>query len=277
MSDSWKIFTKNLNREKSNFHVASSATPEIFASKLLSCLGLRPPFWIEEMARELGLEIRSGNTTGFEGTLVRNPHGAGGIIATGGGVRGFSRQRFTIAHEIGHYVLSTDQENTVCLSRDLQLWNPSIITEERAANRFAAELLLPAKQVAPIVIDRGVSIETANYVKNSFNTSLTTAAFRCAELSFETCAVVCIVDGIVKSYLPSKSWGYRIFTGCPLSKSTMAAELIENRSTLTRCGRVNAMAWADASKFMDLGAELFEDSIHLRRFKIILTLLTEVG
>lgn len=255
--------------------MASLATPENFASKLLSCLGLRLPFWIEKIARELGLEIRSGNITGFEATLVRNPHGAGGIIAIGGGVRDFSRRRFTIAHEIGHYVL--EHESTVCLSSDLQLWNPSIIAEERAANRFAAELLLPAKHFTPIVIDRGVSIETANYIKNSFNTSLTTAAFRCAELSFETCAVVYIVDGIVKNYLPSKSWGYRIFTGCPLSKSTMAARLVEDRSTLTRCGRVNAMAWADGSKFMDFGAEFFEDSIHLRSHKTILSLLTEVG
>ncbi len=232
---------------------------------------------MEKIAQPLGLEIRSRNTTGFEATLVRNPHGAGGIIATGGVVRGFNRQRFTIAHELGHYVLSTDQEPTVCLSKDLQLWNPSILAEERAANRFATELLLPAKHVAPIVIDRGVSIETANYVKNSFVTSLTTAAFRCAELSFETCAVVYIVDGIVKNYLPSKSWGYRIFTGCPVSKSTMAAKLLENGSGLTQCGRVNAMAWADGSKFMDFPAEFFEDSIHLRSYKTILSLLTEVG
>lgn len=254
--------------------MASPAPPENFASKLLSCLGLRPPLWIEKIAQELGLEVRSGKTTGFEATLVRNPHGAGGIIAIGGGLGGFSRRRFTIAHEIGHYVL--DHESTVCLSSDLQLWNSSIAAQEQAANRFAAELLLPAIHFAPIVVDRGVSIETANYIKNSFNTSLTTAAFRCAELSFETCAVVYIVDGIVKNYLPSKSWSYRIFTGCPVSKSTMAAKLLENRSGLTRCGRVNAMAWADGSKLVDFGAEFFEDSIHLRRYNTILTLLTEV-
>jgi hypothetical protein len=156
------------------------------------------------------------------------------------------------------------------------LWNPSIIAEERAANRFAAELLLPAKKVGPIVIDRGVSIETADFVKETFKTSLTTAVFRCVELSFEECAVVYIVNGIVKSYLPSKSWRYRIFTGCPLNSSTLARRLVDDPSTSKRFGRVSAMAWADSSRFPEFGGEFLEDSIHLSRYKRILSLLTVV-
>jgi hypothetical protein len=57
----------------------------------------------------------------------------------------------------------------------------------------------------------------------------------------------------------------------------MAAKLLEDRSILTWWGRVNAMAWADGSKSMDFGAEFFEDSIHLRSYNTILSLLTEVG
>lgn len=53
------------------------------------------------------------------------------------------RQRFTIAHEIGHYYLN--HENTGFLMRDERL-NIGSKKEDQEANAFAMELLMPEKK-----------------------------------------------------------------------------------------------------------------------------------
>ena len=58
-----------------------------------------------------------------------------------------ARQRFTIAHELGHYYLHRNDENEVFVSlRQTSLdglRRPSLDPRERQANNFAAELLMP--------------------------------------------------------------------------------------------------------------------------------------
>ncbi|MBB3227553.1 Zn-dependent peptidase ImmA (M78 family) [Luteibacter sp. Sphag1AF] len=75
------------------------------------------------------------------------------------------RQRFTVAHELGHHLLGhgsrpRDSSQAMMGSRDLV---------ETAANRFAAELLMPAGSVQMLVVDHGiVDIGTlANYFQVS--------------------------------------------------------------------------------------------------------------
>ena len=79
--------------------------PEDFARALLSRLEIQQPADLELVASAIGLRIRKVNSTGFEGTMRRMPGRALGIVAVRAGIRGIGRERFTIAHEIGHYVL----------------------------------------------------------------------------------------------------------------------------------------------------------------------------
>ena len=254
----------------------ASALPEKFASKLLTCLNQRTrPIPVEEIASALGLEVRGVKTSAFECNLLRNQYGAGGVIAIGGKNSDVRRLRFTIAHEIGHYVMER-RKNSVCVFGDLQLWNQSTPAKEAAANRFAAELLLPSNHVGPIINRCGVSMETAKVIKEAFKTSLTSSAIRCVELTSQECALVYIVDGIVKSYRPSKAWRPHVFTGCPVGKSTLARKLLQDQTTFKQSGRVNALAWVDGSKFVEIGAELLEDSTHLLSYKTILSFLTAI-
>lgn len=61
---------------------------------------------------------------------------------------GAMRQRFTIAHELGHYVLQHEDA-----PRDYPSQFSSSVGDpkERAANQFAAELLMPASAVRKVV------------------------------------------------------------------------------------------------------------------------------
>ena len=57
-----------------------------------------------------------------------------------------ARQRFTIAHEIGHYALNHDGiSNRLKNPEDIATVD---IAKERSANQFAAELLMPKKLIA---------------------------------------------------------------------------------------------------------------------------------
>jgi Zn-dependent peptidase ImmA (M78 family) len=60
-----------------------------------------------------------------------------------------TRQRFTIAHELGHWVcqvLEGDAEPVYCRAEDVGL-DPVAKALEREANVFAAELLMPEEAV----------------------------------------------------------------------------------------------------------------------------------
>lgn len=58
-----------------------------------------------------------------------------------------NRQVFTVAHEWGHYHLHKDKDFDVFYRRDLETLGRPKFTEEREANSFAANLLMPKKLI----------------------------------------------------------------------------------------------------------------------------------
>src|SRR3954470_14000587 len=61
-----------------------------------------PPVRVETLARRLKVDVRSGDLGEISGLLVRS--GDSAIIGTNS-TQSRVRQRFTIAHELGHFLL----------------------------------------------------------------------------------------------------------------------------------------------------------------------------
>ena len=106
------------------------------------------PVPVEAVAKHLGIEVDEADL-GEEcsGMLVR--HGDSAVIGVHAGHHEH-RQRFTIAHEIAHYILHSEEAYIdEHLHIDLRSNNPGSATkqEEDEANRFAGALLMPADQV----------------------------------------------------------------------------------------------------------------------------------
>lgn len=59
------------------------------------------------------------------------------------------RSRFTIAHEIGHFLLHRNLMDIFCCTPDTATTDPL----EREANAFASELLMPFAKLFPYIID----------------------------------------------------------------------------------------------------------------------------
>jgi uncharacterized protein DUF955 len=251
--------------------------PEEFAKALLRRVGVNRPSDMADFARVIGLRIVEVESNGFDGALIRIPYKPRGIIAVRSAIRELGRKRFTIAHEIGHYILpGHGTSESICKDQQIESLNGSSGSHEAAANRFASELLLPAEQIIPIIKANSVDIKTARAISDDFQTSLTAAARKCVELADESCAFVVSVDGVVRHCKASKSWRYQMPMGCELGYGTLARRLAAGDGTRHERMEINALAWVMSQGTDPRGADLIEDSILLPNYNTVLSILTAV-
>jgi Zn-dependent peptidase ImmA (M78 family) len=247
--------------------------PEDFARALLNDRGKTRIEDVEELVGELGLSIREVNSTGFEGALIRVSQNRKAIIALKREIREPARRRFTIAHEIGHFVLPDHgQDECYCKSTTIESWKThSIRKQEYEANRFASEILLPAKMLYPIVNEKNITFARIKSFAETFNTSLTATTVKCVEVTEETCAVVCGVSREVKWVAKSESFHYFI-PNMRLGPDSLAGRLFESDSGRGLEGEVSASSWIDAG--IDRNMKLWEEAIYMPYYDMTLSLLT---
>src|SRR2546425_3925042 len=119
---------------------------EATARRLISELGIRkPPVPVETLAERLGAQI---SYSPFEGDLSGMVFRDDAKIIIGvNSLHHPNRQRFTIAHEIGHMLLHKGQEvhvdRTYRVNLRDDLSSQAVSPEEMEANAFAAALLMP--------------------------------------------------------------------------------------------------------------------------------------
>lgn len=130
---------------------------------------LRPPVPVEKIAERYGIEVRYESAEDeLSGALIRK----GNEVVIGVNASHHpNRQRFTIAHEIAHFLLHdgvemhVDQDFRVNL-RD-QRSSEAVSREEIQANGFAAELLMPKEFIVRDIrrfpaVDEAVKERLAN-------------------------------------------------------------------------------------------------------------------
>jgi Zn-dependent peptidase ImmA (M78 family) len=118
------------------------------------------------MAKLAGAILRSGDLPdNLSGFLLRQ---AGGAVIGVNAEHADTRQRFTIAHEIGHLLLHPDQSY---LDRKIL---PAYFRDDRSrtaedkveidANQFAADLLMPKRFLLRALANREIDVEDADEV-----------------------------------------------------------------------------------------------------------------
>ena len=101
------------------------------------------PVKLSALARSLGLSVKAATLApGISGEIRPNPESGGNFIIRVNRHDSSRRQRFTVAHEIGHYLLHRDQIGSG-ISDDV-LYRSSLSDHREAeANRIAADILMP--------------------------------------------------------------------------------------------------------------------------------------
>jgi Zn-dependent peptidase ImmA (M78 family) len=194
--------------------LADLARPELLVAEILRQNPAMPvPVPLEELARLAGItKVEAFSSEGFEGALIANDtKSEGAIFYSARGPR--SRQRFTIGHELGHFLLPWHRQTSFqCTAEDIS--SRARKDWDVQANQFSAELLIPTPLVKLRLAALGEP-ELAHVLQLSsdFETSIEMTARRIAELSEYACAVVFSKDNVVRYFARSS-----FFTAWPCVK-----------------------------------------------------------
>lgn len=206
---------------------------KLVASILRSNPEIPIPVPIEDLARAVGIvEIRREITDGFEGALVANAEKSMGAIVCNKS-SSLPRQRFTVGHELGHFLIPTHPAKIQCSYEDMSAPRTSSASARReaAANKFAAEMLMPEHYFKAELRRQGEpELVHIMALSQRFGTSLEATASRYVHLSEFNCAVVFSHEGTVRYF--RRPLGFPrldVTSGCPLPRYSASARPPESQ------------------------------------------------
>lgn len=244
-----------------------------YAKALLNELHVSGPGDPRTIATELQLDISELDVQGFDGGLVRVEGTPLAAIIVRDSIREVGRRNFTVAHELGHFVLPGHElSGAVCGPSDIGNWGDATQELEREADEFAAELLLPSGYAGPRFKSESPSLGIIQTVADESNASLSATAWRYCDLVSERCAVVWSKKGKVSWHKPSAEFGFYLKRGWDIAKGTQAWECFSGTRTHTSPEPVDAHLWLDERVLLE-GAVLWEHSIGLPNYESVLSLL----
>lgn len=254
--------------------LADLARPEQLVAELLRQNPELPiPIPVEEIARAVGIEeLTAVPGDKFEGSLICDPAKSRGVILYNGNRRR-TRQRFTIAHELGHFLLPWQRRTTFeCSSVDLGARGQGDDWETQA-NEFAAQLLLPDALFKQRL--RGLGEPELKHISDMgahFDTSIEFTARRYVELSEYACAIVFSKNNVVRYSVPSSYFEHKL---CVKKGAALPAKS-SSRATAGSSDdwyALDAYWWLDDSRSRSQPEEVYEQTLW-QEFGYKVTLLT---
>lgn len=131
---------------------------------------------------------------------MRKPNSAEWGIFYNSAIASPGRRNFTLAHELGHYLLHRMMAGNeiICEKSDMWEWDSAYRVRESEANQFASFLLMPrddfdiqtAEFVRPVVSDFAK-------LSGRYNVSITAAVLKWLELTNQRAMVVISRDGFI--------------------------------------------------------------------------------
>ena len=216
------------------------------AAALRAELGIAPKADLDQLAAQLGLTIVEVDSQSFEGALLRSSRDLSGRILVRRGIRESGRRRFTVAHEIGHYILHLDQQ-IPCSPRVIEGWREGKPTPEREADTFASELLLPTTETVQCVNRRWPSMEVVADVAGHFGTSLMAAGRKFCDVASQACAVVWSSQRKIRWFHGSPTFAHFIEVGKEIDFDSVAYRAYESKPLPSEMEEVPAEAWIKSS------------------------------
>jgi Zn-dependent peptidase ImmA (M78 family) len=243
------------------------------ASLLIEHLKIAGTPDLDEVCHALGLRVREKDLVGFEGTLVRSRTAQKGIIGVKRSVREASRKRFTVAHEIGHFVIPYHKDlETACGQGVIDRFNRDLPRPELEANEFAAELLLPSKIVRSHFDLKKPSLANISVVAADFQTSLTATSWRYLDLTDAACAIVWSRSGRAVWYRTSDAVPFKLPLRDLPAPGSVAGRIFAGEEVVPGPEEVDAELWFYPSQAERVEL-LMEDSISLPNYQAVFTLL----
>jgi hypothetical protein len=248
---------------------ANDVKAKAAAYKLTQRFGIRQPkaICLEDIAMARKVLVLPGPLEGCEARLTRK--GSSGIIRVRAGEDQMGRRRFSIAHELGHWEMHDSSQWYACTAANLRDYRVS--PEEREANVFAAELLMPRFLAEPLLGKSEPTIALAKLAADEFKVSLTAAAIRMLHLNRHEAVLVCSKNREILWWIIAKDrFGVWFTSRQPLHPESIAC-CLENGESITGVQDVKSEVWFPNST-VSFGVS--EESERFARLGMTLTLLT---
>lgn len=156
-----------------------------------------------------------------------------------------NRIRFTVAHELGHYILPWHTEDIfTCYSSDILSFK-AYRPQETEANYFAAELLLPTRYLSCDLNNLPYNFETLTDIASKYMVSLSSVAIKAIDFTYEPIGLIFTQDNRVKWTVQSKYMLRELYSkGTKLNQFTgLYQYYTEDKAISTKPELVYSMAW----------------------------------
>lgn len=243
------------------------------------------PTPLERFVELAGIESISDLTTdGFEGMLITNTEKSRGAILVKS-TNSPRRRRFTIAHELGHFLLPWHrQERFSCQSSDIKDHGHTRVsvslehaTIETEANTFASELLMPTQAFKKILAGfKAPSVIDLADLSDTFDVSFEAAVHRYKALTSHAVAFVFSYNNVVRYWVKSKAMPYALRVrkdhSLPISSpSRRQCEYISDWE------KIAAHIWFEPHRELVLPPNILEQTIYqLSGYKVTMLYLESV-
>lgn len=204
--------------------ISSRQTP----TEILFDLGIREPkdLDIEAVAMHCGALIQYKPLSGCDARIMGLDDSA---IITINVNSSPERKRFSGGHELGHWMrdrgTATFQCNEQMFVREWSEDNP-----EKRANRFAADLLLPAQMFRPLSKDLPITFATVEMLASTFKMSVSATAIRLVEYGSYPAMLICNSTAGRQWYVASSTVTGKLWPVDRPGQSTQAAALLQGSS-----------------------------------------------
>ncbi|MDA8118672.1 MAG: ImmA/IrrE family metallo-endopeptidase [Gammaproteobacteria bacterium] len=228
---------------------------------------------------DIVVQAKPDTMSGVSGMLLRHGNSFGILYASDIPSKGF--QRFSVAHELGHYFLDGHVDH-VLPNDGVHASHAGFASGdpyEQEADSFAVGLLMPAKPFKRLMGRSRLGLEDIESARDACRTSLTATAIRYAELTDDAVAVIlstgraidyCILSEAMKS-LPDLAWLKR---GSPVPANTTTARFNADGSRILRAEReedeIDVLDWLGGRH----SSIVTEEVVGLGRYGKTLTVLS---
>ncbi len=194
------------------------ATPQSWANRLTKILSLhqaahglpRFPIDVAALAQDFSRQVFPcapitmvgglNLSKGVEGMLMPRGDGSGewGIIYNDS-IHSAGRRNFTLAHELGHYLLHrhVHPAGIKCTNRNMADWDESVTKIEGEANTFASYLLMPLDDFRAQIKGRSIDIDVMTALADRYAVSLTAAILKWMTITDKRAMIVVGKEGFI--------------------------------------------------------------------------------
>ena len=161
-----------------------------------------------------------------------------------------TRQRFSIGHELGHWMYDRGQIDMSCGTDNQERFYTGT-DKESLANEFATELLLPSSMFSPRLAKRPPRLEIVKDLAGVFTASFTATARRTVDLGAHPAMVICSSLNKRVWFKASSEVEGLLWPNSQTSRDTLAYELLKRSDQGEATDEVDADAWINHENAAD--------------------------